>query len=163
VNTILLATDGSPSAGEATALAIELAHATGAKLHIVTAWSIPVSSLGTYPAFVSTTAEFAEDEQAHARHVLQAAAQAASDADLEAQTVLRRGEAADAICAVATEVGADLLVVGSHGWNPIRRLVLGSVSTRVLHHAHCPVMVARGTPVPARDEELVQKEAALTI
>lgn len=36
---------------------------------------------------------------------------------------------------------ADLVVVGSRGINPIRRLLMGSVSSAVLYHAHCPVVI----------------------
>ena len=37
-----------------------------------------------------------------------------------------------------------MIVVGAHGWGPIRRLWHGSVSIAVLHEAHCPVLVVRG-------------------
>ena len=41
------------------------------------------------------------------------------------------------------------LVIGSHGWGAVKRAVFGSVSTGVLHHAACPVLVVRGRFVPA--------------
>jgi nucleotide-binding universal stress UspA family protein len=41
------------------------------------------------------------------------------------------------------------VVIGSHGWGAIRRLVFGSVSSALLHHAPCPVLVARLDEEPA--------------
>ena len=43
----------------------------------------------------------------------------------------------------AEEMGADMIVLGSHGYKRWERLLLGSVSNSVVHHAHCSVMVVR--------------------
>lgn len=64
-------------------------------------------------------------------------------AHLPCQTRLEFGSAREVICAVAEEVSPDMLVVGSHGRGNLERLVLGSVSDYVVHHAHCPVLVVR--------------------
>jgi nucleotide-binding universal stress UspA family protein len=53
------------------------------------------------------------------------------------------GHPADVIVQEAEESGADLIVVGTRGLNAAKRLVLGSVSTTVVHHAHCDVLVVR--------------------
>jgi nucleotide-binding universal stress UspA family protein len=58
------------------------------------------------------------------------------------------GSPASIILAAAEEWKPDLLVVGSHGRTGIVKLVLGSVSQKVLHHAPCAVRVARGRAVP---------------
>ncbi len=49
------------------------------------------------------------------------------------------------ICECADEHGVDLIVIGSHGSSHTGELLLGSVSQYVLHHASCPVMIARGS------------------
>lgn len=59
------------------------------------------------------------------------------------EQVARAGEAGPAICHLAEEVGADVIVVGSRGRGAIKRALLGSVSTHVTNHAPCPVVVVR--------------------
>lgn len=58
---------------------------------------------------------------------------------------VERGVPGEVICEVAAEERADLIVVGSHGKGVIRRVLLGSVSYHVLHHAPCPVLVVRAS------------------
>jgi nucleotide-binding universal stress UspA family protein len=59
---------------------------------------------------------------------------------------IEEGDAADAICLEAKKVGADAIVVGSHGRTGLKRMFFGSVSERVVRHAPCPVLVI---PSPA--------------
>ena len=56
---------------------------------------------------------------------------------------LRLGKPADEILTVAKQEKADLIVTGAKGVGAIRRVLLGSVSTRVVQHAHCGVLVVR--------------------
>lgn len=51
------------------------------------------------------------------------------------------GTPAPTIAAACEEVGADLLVAGSRGYGPVMRVLIGSVSTQLLHKAPCPVLV----------------------
>jgi nucleotide-binding universal stress UspA family protein len=59
------------------------------------------------------------------------------------KTVYRRGEPSHEILAAAGEVKADLIVMGSRGLGQIGGLILGSVSERVLHGSHIPVLIVR--------------------
>jgi len=54
------------------------------------------------------------------------------------------GDAASTICDVAAEIGADVIVMGSHARSGVKRLMLGSTSEHVLRHAPCPVLIVRG-------------------
>jgi nucleotide-binding universal stress UspA family protein len=58
--------------------------------------------------------------------------------------VLAEGSAAETIAETAVEEKADLIVMSSHGYSGLTRWMLGSVAERVLHAAHCPVLVIRG-------------------
>jgi nucleotide-binding universal stress UspA family protein len=59
------------------------------------------------------------------------------------ETLTRQGSAADEIVHVAEDLGVNLIVLGSRGWGEVRSVLLGSVSERVLHLAHCPVLIVR--------------------
>ena len=56
---------------------------------------------------------------------------------------VRVGAIAEEIAALATEVRADLLVVGTHGRRGVRRLLMGSVAERAVRIAPCPVLIVR--------------------
>lgn len=61
----------------------------------------------------------------------------------QVRSVTAMGSPAVEIVRYAEDVGADLLVLGSRGLGGLRELLLGSVSSAVVHRAHCPVMVVR--------------------
>lgn len=56
---------------------------------------------------------------------------------------VRLGKPAEEILALAGEIGADQIILGCHDRNALGRILVGSVSTEVLHRARCPVTVAR--------------------
>jgi len=144
MNTILLATDGSASARAATREAIELATATGWPLHVLTVWDLPtLAGYGYAPGAYVPVAELRDAEQQHAGEVVARAVEVAAEAGITASSSVREGIAADEICEAARDLQAALIVIGAHGWGAFKRLVFGSVSTGVLHHAACPVLVVR--------------------
>jgi nucleotide-binding universal stress UspA family protein len=142
---ILLATDGSPSAAKATEEAVRLTRATGWPLTIVTAWHIPVTGFAYDPLVVVD--DLIDSVRESATQALETAAAAARAAGVEPKTKLVEGAPADQICELAANVGATMIVIGSHGWGAVRRLLFGSVSWAVLHHAPCPVLVVRDASV----------------
>ena len=56
---------------------------------------------------------------------------------------ISQGDPGPTICDMAAEVKADVIVVGNHGAGFVARLLAGSVSTYVVHHAPCAVLVVR--------------------
>ncbi len=66
-----------------------------------------------------------------------------SHSDVEAAVDVRVGQPGMEIIAAAKQHGADLIVMGSHGKSGIERLLVGSVSERVIGHSHCPVLVVK--------------------
>jgi nucleotide-binding universal stress UspA family protein len=60
-----------------------------------------------------------------------------------------RGFPIQEICLAVEQYEPRFLVIGSHGWGVVKRAVFGSVSTGVLHHARCPVLVVRAEVVGA--------------
>lgn len=146
---IVLATDGSPSAARATVHAVELARAFGASLVAVSVEQVTVPTYG-YFGYADLVTELTKIERTHVEETLAQAKAVAEAADVECEAVHATGAVAETICEIARERDAQLVVVGAHGWGPIRRLLHGSVSTAVLHDAPCPVLVVRnGHGAPA--------------
>jgi nucleotide-binding universal stress UspA family protein len=142
---VLLATDGSPTAEKATATAIDLAGRLDTELVIVSVWDIAYagySAMGFAPIPVS--GELAKLGEAEATKVVAAAAARAEEAGVETRSAVLRGFPVEAICDAAERFAPQFLVIGSHGWGAMKRALFGSVSTGVLHHATCPVLVVRG-------------------
>jgi nucleotide-binding universal stress UspA family protein len=145
-NRIVVGTDGSETAAQAVAQAIELAKAFGAQLSIVSAYS-PASGRRVQgeqseaPADVQYEIGPREDVIL----VLDAAAAEAKGAGIEVTTHPVEGDPADAILNVAEETKADLIVVGNKGMTGARRYLLGSVPNNVSHHAPCSVIIVRTT------------------
>jgi nucleotide-binding universal stress UspA family protein len=136
---ILLSTDGSPTAARATTFAIELAEATGWPLHVLCAWVMPVTYFGEIPD--EKLAKLRRTSHENAANVVQEAVDAAEARGVEAEGNVVYGDPVTEICAAAQE--AQLVILGAHGWGPVKRLVYGSVSSSVLHEAPCPVLVVR--------------------
>src|SRR5581483_6860294 len=138
------ATDGSPSAIEAQAEAIELAKLLDAPLLVVSVAhaSLPTVGYGAY-GYSQVVAELTEAEQKRVEELLEATATVAREAGVHCWTAAGDGAAVDEICRIARERDARLIVVGSHGWGAARRLLSGSVSTGLVHSAPCPVLVVR--------------------
>jgi nucleotide-binding universal stress UspA family protein len=134
---VLLATDGSEDAALAARAAIDLCETTGSELHVVHAWrSVPSTH---FDAFLRIQFE------KEGREVLDAAAERIEGAGgTVAGALLRMGSPADEILDLAEELGVGLVVIGSRGRGPIRRLLMGSVSESVVHGATFPVLVMRG-------------------
>lgn len=63
------------------------------------------------------------------------------EAGIESRMVILRGNAGERIVALAEAEGCDLIVIGSRGLGPVQSFLMGSTSTYVLHHSHCPMLV----------------------
>jgi nucleotide-binding universal stress UspA family protein len=144
---VMLATDGSPAAAEATTTAIELAAAFGAPLLVVSCWEIAYETMGI--GFAPLVPDLDRIGRQQAEEIVERVAEEARAAGVSAMTFVRRGDPVREICEIASERDARLIVLGSHGWGAVRRLVFGSVSTGVLHHAKKPVLVVPSHPVAA--------------
>jgi len=140
----VVAFDFTPAAEHALGRAVEVAsRAPNHHLHVVAALDdhdrLSVLSAGEQPSYTSA-------ERIHElvlRHVTAAFAGRPTAEDVHFFVHVRIGRAVAEILGVATEVGADLIFVGSHGKTGMQRLLLGSVSEHIVREAGCPVMVAR--------------------
>lgn len=134
---IVVALDGSRPARRALDWVQTLAPApVDATVHLVHSYS-PLYPLGDMGAS-GYVVDLAKNE-VFGRELLTEAAQGLNN--YHVVTHLRREPAAMAVLRVAEQSGADLIAVGRRGGNPVTHLLLGSVSTDVVHHAHVPVLV----------------------
>lgn len=143
----LIATDGSEVSLDAARKGVQLLSPT--KVTLLTAADTQVavdSGAGGFEGNLLTPAESAE-----ARDAILAEGRSEIDTTMDAIGVdpsivehrLVEGSAGPMIVHVAEEVGADVVVVGSHGRGFLQRVVLGSVSEYVVRHSSVPVLVVR--------------------
>jgi nucleotide-binding universal stress UspA family protein len=144
----LIATDGSDDALAAAAQAVSLLGKPAKISLICVAEPPPAATAGLESGFSGGVVEPAAVDAAWV-----AAYEAATVAIDRTRTALEDGAAAEAVvengspgpalCDAAERLGADVIVVGSRGRGAIKRALLGSVSTYVVHNATCPVLVVR--------------------
>jgi nucleotide-binding universal stress UspA family protein len=139
---IAAATDGSAIAEHVVTVAIELALRCDAELLIVAV--APMPAVYATPNQPIAAVVLPEETLPRFRGVVDAAVEQARRAGLTRVTgVCEEGPATETILAQARAHGTDLLVVGSRGLSAAERLLLGSVSTALVTHAPCPVLVVR--------------------
>jgi nucleotide-binding universal stress UspA family protein len=142
---LLLATDGSAASLHAAELAVGLARTHGAKLtavYVVDPYPyIGVGEINPMGYQAYSAAAQQQAAQAHA-HIETLCTQGTQPVALEARLVEDVGAASGIVQTAETE-GADLIVIGSHGRTGIARLMLGSVSTKVVAESKVPVLVSR--------------------
>ncbi len=143
---IVVGTDGSPTASEAVRQAVELAKEVGARIQLVSAYE-PVSSsrLRVEKTQVPDDLQWMVNPREDVDATLEDAAETVRGAGVDVETYARQGDPADAILDVAEETGADLVVVGNKGMTGAKRFLLGSVPNKVSHHAPCSVLIIRTT------------------
>ena len=146
---ILIATDGSDFSKAAIEKACEILAKGENDLVEVISVSAEVSNPGTEPFAVSI--EYIQEMEKIGREQATKFASEAeeiirgrfADSSVQITTKIVRGSAGRAIIEEAESWGADLIVVGSHGYGFWGRTFLGSTSDKVIHHAHCSVLVVR--------------------
>jgi len=132
--TIVLGYDASPSASGALAETIRFAPIVGARVVVV--FAVHINPLGGLQE-----GSIKEALQQVAEHALRRAASDLEAAGVEVETRQARGKPADVLVEVATEVGADTIVVGTVGESPITGAILGSVVLRLVQRSPIPVLV----------------------
>ena len=141
---ILVATDGSDLATDAVKQASQLAQTLKAKITIVTVSSMPSMFFGPDVWSPIMYEDIAKAIVEHSEATLQKAAKLCTgDVDTVA---VENASAADGIVETAERVGSDLIVMGSHGYRGINRLLLGSQASKVLSLAKGAVLIVKGHP-----------------
>jgi nucleotide-binding universal stress UspA family protein len=144
---ILLATDGSKDAELASRTAADIAQKSTSELHVVHVGPA-ADYTGTGEPLVTdifgpTQEQLKDLNEGLQRHLDAQVKQVEAAGGTVRQAYLRMGRPDGEIIALAEEIGAGLIVMGSRGHGGLRRALMGSVSDSVVRHAHCPVLVVR--------------------
>uniref|UniRef100_A0A0E0KDL1 UspA domain-containing protein n=1 Tax=Oryza punctata TaxID=4537 RepID=A0A0E0KDL1_ORYPU len=97
-------------------------------------------AIGAVAAVISMEAA---EQRAMEKLIGEKARQLSAQYKVEVKVEVKDGEAKRVLCDAVGEHGAGVLVVGSHGYGPVLRALLGSVSDHCIRHASCPVMVVK--------------------
>ncbi len=141
---IMVPLDGSPLAEKALPHAVEIARKFGARLTlfaVIESYQV-YTQPGVVGPIVSVPMESEEETNAMRRYLRGIADKLAQDG-LDVVTEVRQGDPAAEICDYARNIGADLIVMSTHGRSGIRRWVYGSVADRVLRSANIPILLVR--------------------
>jgi nucleotide-binding universal stress UspA family protein len=139
---ILLAYDGSENSMRALTRAIKLSKDSNAELTIV--YFVDLVAFQTFAA-KRLLAELRDRMVAEAERLVTDAALTAKEGGVTGvrTLVMRNRDPADAILSAAVEEAADLIVVGRRGVKGVERFLLGSVSSRIVNHSKCDVLVVK--------------------
>lgn len=137
---IIVGLDGSPRAGAVLAAAVDLAKRYEKQLVLFRSFGVPTGL--PEGVWKIDQGSLVEHIRGHAKDYLNDCAREVP-AELLAQVRVEVGVPWEAVCAVAKGMNADLIVIGSHGYGGLDR-VLGTTAAKIVNHAECSVLVVRG-------------------
>ncbi|MEZ4334426.1 MAG: universal stress protein [Myxococcota bacterium] len=139
---LLVPVDGSETSLRALRHAISIAQTNGpVSLHVVSVHEEPII-FGEVSVYVSKE-KIAELQRKQCEAPLQVADELLKKAGVEHATEVLEGPIAKTIAKRADELGCDGIIMGTRGMSALGDLLLGSVATKVLHHAHVPVTLVK--------------------
>ena len=136
---ILVSTDGSSDSEKALHEAINLARSCGTRLHII-------SVVEVNPEYEALAPQIVEKADEETKVFLDAAKKCAEKENVSCNIIVHRGEdPAHFIIEESKKLKADMIVMGKHGKRKgLAKLLMGSVTAKVLSHAPCKVLVVPG-------------------
>ncbi len=145
--TILVPTDFSETSDRALDYAIDLASRIGASVVVMHAYELPIVGFpdGAYIA----SAEAATSIATAAQKGLDMTVASRMERGVDLKKVLKQDAPWEAVNVVAKEVGADLVVCGTHGRKGLAHALLGSIAEKIIRTSDIPVLTIRG-PRPER-------------
>lgn len=133
---VLLPTDGSKFSEVAVNKAIEFVKSYGGEIKAISVVDVTEEFMARAPGVV-------EDLVRKAKNVVENVKKKASSEGIKAEGFVREGEAYKVIIDIAKDQKTDSIIIGSHGRTGLKRLLMGSVTERVIGHAPCPVLVVK--------------------
>jgi nucleotide-binding universal stress UspA family protein len=138
MNKLLVPTDFSEYGDAAVEYAVKLARSLDATVHLLHVVTVPVSGVGEMG--VVNTSAYAQIAHRDAQASLELIATRLRDRVELAPVRVESGDAREIIDLVAEQIGADMIVMGTHGRRGLSRWFMGSVAESVVRTAPCPVV-----------------------
>ncbi len=136
---VLVATDGSAESFKAIDRAVELANGNNVEIIVVNV-AEDFCPIGLVEIDCDTIRELVMKES---RGIMSTAVGKFKEAGIEARGIIEFGSPAETIVEIAKREKVDEIIVASHGKHGVRKLLVGSVASRVLEWAPCPVIVVK--------------------
>ncbi|HHO48720.1 MAG TPA: universal stress protein [Desulfobacteraceae bacterium] len=133
-NRLLVATDGSPNSAAALDHALAVAREHDVGLAAVSVVHTSEEMIALAPEHIQTLVE-------RSRNHLQDVMQKGEKQGVRVETFVREGQPHEQITRLAREIGASLIIMGTHGRKGLSRLLMGSVTERTIGYASCPVLI----------------------
>jgi nucleotide-binding universal stress UspA family protein len=141
----VLAVDGSADSLRAAGVFASLPLDPGLRLRLLTVVEPPIFAVAPeVPGGIPPIDQVLRDRQAKAERTLRRVEADFKETITAVECSVVVGDAGEHIVRAGNDPGTDLVVVGARGLGAFKRLLLGSVSEYVLHHAECPVLIVRG-------------------
>src|SRR5258708_7556292 len=147
IKRILVCSDGSEHALRAAALGAEIAAKFEAKVTILSVYNappmvLPVAGIPEPNPYIAVETLQHMNEEYH-NDVHEKTDRIFQDSGVAYDPIREMGQPVQVITEMAEKTNADLIVLGSRGHGGFQRLLMGSVSDGVMHHAHCGVLIVR--------------------
>jgi nucleotide-binding universal stress UspA family protein len=136
---ILIGVDGSRGGEAAARLGGELAEGRDAEVLLVYAVPLPPIVPGVDQTISDESLNYLEETAAKA---LGASVDILAAMNVKAEEIMKAGSPADVILSVAEDRDVGVIVVGHRGFGAMKRFILGSVSSKLAHHARCALLLA---------------------
>jgi len=148
---IILATDGTKFSDAAAEMLRGFRLGAGDAVRVISVVDMAVPlAVDVYGGYLPDTSEMEKAARENSAKVVDGTCaklrEMYGDSPVEISGEVLFGSPDSRIVETAEELSADLIVLGSHGYKRWERLLLGSVSSSVVHHAHCSVLVVRSKP-----------------
>jgi Universal stress protein UspA and related nucleotide-binding proteins len=138
---ILIATDGSETANEAADFGIEMVGCSGAKIYAV--YVIDTTPYRSVPLDEIWSKETLDEFEKAGQEATSYVEKIGKAAGAEVESRVLKGHPAEKILNFAEDNNIDMIIVGSLGKSGYERILLGSVSEKIIRHAKVPVLVVR--------------------
>lgn len=138
---IIIATDGSETANEAADFGIEMIGCSGAKVYAV--YVIDTTPYRSVPLDKIWSDKVLEEFEKEGREATSYIEKIGKAAGVEVESRVLKGHPAEKIVTFAEDNNIDMIIMGSLGKSGYERVLLGSVSEKVIRHAKIPVLVVR--------------------